>query len=290
MKFMIVTGMSGAGKSTAMNVLEDMGYYVIDNIPPRLIPEFANICMQSQGRIEKVAIVADVRSMMIQADGTAVSAVIKSINDLIDSGSDVSVVYLDADDNVLVRRYKETRRAHPLDLGSKLDIADSVSTERKMLAPLREIADIYFDTSRSSPNEFKKKFRDYFSDNPDDIMTVKILSFGFKYGIPTEADFVFDVRFLPNPFYIPELKKLTGRDKEVRDYVMSFDESQKLEKTIFELADIFIPLCINEGRPSVTIAFGCTGGQHRSVTFAERLYEHMREKNIRARLTHRELG
>lgn len=290
MKFVIITGMSGAGKSSAMNVLEDMGYYVIDNIPPGLIPELANICMQSQGRLEKVAIAADIRTMLAQSDGTAVSSLIDSINSLIDNGSDVSVVFLDAADNVLVNRYKETRRAHPLDLGSTQNIADSVTVERKMLVPLREIADIYIDTSRTSISEFKNIVRGYFADNASGVMAIKIMSFGFKYGIAPEADFVFDVRFLPNPFYIPELKKLTGLDKEVRDYVMRSEASQKLEKAIFDLMDVVIPNCSKEGRPTLTIAFGCTGGQHRSVTFAERLAEHLNSNGISTRTIHRELN
>ena len=288
MKFVIVTGMSGAGKSSAVNVLEDMGYYVIDNIPPRLIPEFAKICAASQGRIENIAVVADIRGIISGGGESAITDLLTCMEDL-RTEYDVNMVFLDANDAALINRYKETRRAHPLDYTSKGSIADAVAKERMILRPVIKAADMYFDTSRLSSNQFKREFRAYFTEDTNKLMTVRIMSFGFKYGTPAEADYIFDTRFLPNPFYIPELKNLTGKDKAVRDYVMSFKEAQILENQIGELVTFIIPLCRTEGRSSLTIAFGCTGGQHRSVTFAKRLGDILEENGIECTVIHREL-
>ncbi len=287
MKFVIVTGMSGAGKSTAVNILEDSGYYVIDNIPPVLIPDFANIC--DQGGFEKVAIGADIRGFVTQKSDAPEKELVENIKLLKHRYEDVKVVFVDADDDVLVRRYKETRRTHPMNAMFKIGVADAVKMEREMLAGIREISDIYYNTSGMSTNYFKQTFRETFSSDPESSLTVNIISFGFKYGIVTDADLVFDVRFLPNPFYIPELKPLSGLDKEVRDYVMSFEDSVEYEKRIHSLTDFVIPRCIKEGRPGLTIAIGCTGGQHRSVTFAERLNDHLTAKGINTLVIHREM-
>lgn len=289
MKFVIITGMSGSGKSSAVNVLEDLGYYVIDNIPPRLIPEFAKICAASQGRIENIAIVADIRGIISGGGEEAIKELL-DCTEALKTEHDVNMVFLDANDSTLINRYKETRRAHPLDYTSKGSIAESVAQERKILLPVIKAADMYFDTSRMTSNQFKREFRDYFTEDADKLMAVRIMSFGFKYGAPSEADYIFDTRFLPNPFYIPELKQLTGKDKAVRDYVMAFKEAQILEYKIGELATFIIPLCRTEGRSSLTFAFGCTGGQHRSVTFAIRLGNYLRDNGIECTVIHRELG
>ncbi|MGN0665977.1 MAG: RNase adapter RapZ [Huintestinicola sp.] len=283
MKFLIVTGLSGAGKSGAVNVLEDIGYYCIDNIPPQLIPKFADICIQSKGSMSKVAIVADIRG------GAVYNELDSSIEYLKQRVSDVSVLFLDASDDVLIRRYKETRRRHPLDESAHGSIQNAIVMERKMMEHIRDSADYYIDTSDMKAQQLREIVAELFLDNPGDVMSVTIMSFGFKYGAAREADLVFDVRCLPNPFYIPELKKHTGMESCVRDYVMSFEQSKELDKKLKELIDFLIPLYRHEGKTQLVIAFGCTGGKHRSVTFAENMYNYLNEKDIRVRLSHRDI-
>ncbi|MBQ4486454.1 MAG: RNase adapter RapZ [Oscillospiraceae bacterium] len=290
MKFTIVTGLSGAGKSSIVNVLEDIGYYVVDNIPPRLISEFVNICIQAnnQGQMDKVAIVADVRAVLMQ--GEDMMTLLKTaIDDIKRLGHEVTVVFLDADNATLVKRYKETRRVHPLEKKTNGSLLKALEMEHEMFAPMIELADLYMDTSQMPISEFKNDVKRVFSDDPDNLINVKILSFGFKYGLPLESDLVFDVRCLPNPFYIDELKHLTGLDKKVRDYVMGFEQSKELEKKITDLVDFLMPMYIEEGKSSITIAFGCTGGKHRSVTFAENMYAHLKDSGVSVTLTHREI-
>ena len=289
MKFLIVTGLSGSGKSGAVNVLEDIGYYCIDNIPPQLIPKFADICFQSKGQMNKVAIVTDIRGIAIDGDGTALSELETGLEYLRHSGPEVTVLFLDASDETLIKRYKETRRKHPLDEQSHGSLQKAITMEREMLANLREASDFCIDTSDMSMSQLKDTVTDMFMDNPDDRMAVKIMSFGFKYGMCREADLVFDVRCLPNPFYIPELKKHTGLESCVRDYVMSFDQSKELERKLRDMIDFLLPLYRHEGKTSLVIAFGCTGGKHRSVTFAENIYHYLDEKGIRARVSHRDI-
>ncbi|MBP0956408.1 MAG: RNase adapter RapZ [Oscillospiraceae bacterium] len=283
MKFLIVTGLSGSGKSGAVNALEDIGYYCIDNIPPQLIPKFADICLQSNGQMDKVAIVTDIRGgdMFYQLDG--------GLEYLRHSGPDVKILFLDASDDVLIKRYKETRRRHPLDEQCHGSLLSAITKERAVLSSIREAADYYIDTSDMSMAQLRDTVTDLFMDNPDDRMAVKVMSFGFKYGMCREADLVLDVRCLPNPFYIPELRKHTGLESCVRDYVMSFEQSRELEKKLFELIDFLIPLYRQEGKTSLVIAFGCTGGKHRSVTFAENMHTYLEEKGVRTRVTHRDI-
>lgn len=283
MQFLIVTGLSGSGKSGAVNVLEDIGYYCIDNIPPQLIPKFADICFQSKGQMNKVAIVTDIRGgeMFYELD--------MSLDYLRHSGPEVSILFLDASDEVLIKRYKETRRKHPLDEQACGSLLNAISMERKILSTIREEADHYIDTSDMSMAQLRDTVSDLFMDNPDDRMSVKIMSFGFKYGMCREADLVFDVRCLPNPFYIPELKSHTGLESCVRDYVMSFDQSRELDSKLRDLIDFLIPLYRHEGKTSLVIAFGCTGGKHRSVTFAENMFRYLSDHKIKARINHRDL-
>ncbi len=283
MKFLIVTGLSGSGKSGAVNVLEDIGYYCIDNIPPQLIPKFADICFQSKGSMNKVAIVTDIRGgeLFYELDG--------SLDYLRHSGPEVSVLFLDASDEVLIKRYKETRRRHPLDEQAHGSLQGAITMERQILSNIRDAADYYIDTSDMSISQLKDTVIDLFMDNPDDRMSVKIMSFGFKYGMCREADLVFDVRCLPNPFYIAELKKHTGLENCVRDYVMSFDQSKELDKRLKELIDFLLPLYRREGKTQLVIAFGCTGGKHRSVTFAENIYHYLSEKGVKSRVNHRDI-
>ncbi len=283
MKFLIVTGMSGSGKSGAVNVLEDIGYYCIDNIPPQLIPKFAEICINN-GQMQKVAIVTDIRG------GELFFELDEGLNYLKKNRLDTSILFLDASDEVLIKRYKETRRRHPLDEQSHGSLQRAINTEREVLASVREHADYYIDTSDLSMGQLKETVYSLFLDNPNESMVVKVMSFGFKYGISREADLVFDVRCLPNPFYIPELKQHTGLESCVCDYVLSFDQSKELEKKLKDMLDFLIPLYIHEGKSQLVIAFGCTGGKHRSVTFAETIYKHLVDKNMRCRISHRDIN
>ena len=276
MKFLIVTGLSGSGKSGAVNVLEDIGYYCIDNIPPQLIPKFAEICINN-GQMNKVAIVTDIRGgeLFLELD--------EGLNYLKSNK-------LDASDEVLIKRYKETRRKHPLDEQCHGSLQSAIDTERKMLETVRGNADYYIDTSDLSMNQLKETVYSLFLDNPNDSMVVKIMSFGYKYGVSREADLVFDVRCLPNPFYIPELKHHTGTESCVSDYVLSFEQSRTLARKLEDLLDFLIPLYIHEGKSQLVIAFGCTGGKHRSVTFAETLFKYLSDKKIRCRISHRDIN
>ena len=283
MKFLIVTGLSGSGKSGAVNVLEDIGYYCIDNIPPQLIPKFAEICINN-GQMNKVAIVTDIRGgeLFLELD--------EVLNYLKSNKLDTSKLFLDASDEVLIKRYKETRRKHPLDEQCHGSLQSAIDTERKMLETVRGNADYYIDTSDLSMNQLKETVYSLFLDNPNDSMVVKIMSFGYKYGVSREADLVFDVRCLPNPFYIPELKHHTGTESCVSDYVLSFEQSRKLVEKLEDLLDFLIPLYIHEGKSQLVIAFGCTGGKHRSVTFAETLFKYLSDKKIRCRISHRDIN
>ncbi len=289
MKFLIVTGLSGSGKSGAVNVLEDIGYYCIDNIPPQLIPKFADICIKSKGQMNKVAIVADIRGIVTDADGNALDELRDGLEYLRSSDPDVSVLFLDAADETLIKRYKETRRKHPLDEQARGSLQNAITMERDILAPMRENADYYIDTSDMPLSQLKDTVIDLFMENPDDRMSVKLMSFGFKYGMCREADLVFDVRCLPNPFYIPELRKHTGLESCVRDYVMSFEQSQQLETKLRDLIDFLIPLYRHEGKTQLVIAFGCTGGKHRSVTFAENISRYLSDNGVKVRVNHRDI-
>lgn len=282
MKFLIVTGLSGSGKSGAVNVLEDIGYYCIDNIPPQLIPKFAEICI-ANGQMKKVAIVTDIRGgeLFLELD--------EGLSYLQNNGLETSILFLDASDEVLIKRYKETRRKHPLDEQSHGSLQKAINTEREVLSSVREKADYYIDTSDLSMNQLKETVYSLFLDNPNDSMVIKVMSFGYKYGISREADLVFDVRCLPNPFYIPELKHHTGIESCVSDYVLKFDQSQKLVHKLEDLMDFLIPLYIREGKSQLVVAFGCTGGKHRSVTFAEVLFRYLKDKGLKCRISHRDI-
>lgn len=283
MKFLIVTGLSGSGKSTAVDVLEDIGYYCIDNMPPELIGKFAEISAQSGGKLEKVAFVADIRGgdFFLKLDET--------IKQLKSENEDIKVLFLDSADDIIVRRYKETRRKHPLDEVSKGNIRRAIETERKMLVPIKEQADFYLDTSGTSTAQFKERMYSLFLESGEQSLRMDVCSFGFKYGTFNEADLIFDVRCLPNPFYIPELKEKTGLNREVYDYVLSFPEAKELLKKLIDLLDFLIPLYKKEGKSQLVIAFGCTGGKHRSVTYAEAVGRYLETKFPKLRITHRDI-
>lgn len=283
MQFVIITGMSGSGKSSAVNVLEDIGYYCVDNMPPELIPKFANICSQSDGKIDKVAFVVDIRG------GDLFLKLQDTVKQLQGEGVSLKILFLDSSDDVIVRRYKETRRKHLLDEVSYGNIRKAIETEREILRPIKAQADFYIDTSRSSTAQFKERLYSIFLGN-NEFMHIDVQSFGFKFGAMSEGDLVFDVRCLPNPFYVPELKNKTGLDKDVYDYVLSFDEAKVLLGKLTDLIDYLIPLYEKEGKSQLVIAFGCTGGKHRSVTFAEAVAEHLRKQGHRIRITHRDIN
>lgn len=283
MDFVIVTGLSGSGKSSVVNVLEDMGYYCIDNMPPELIPKFAEICAQSEGNIEHVAIVTDIRggNLFLKLKDTIIS--------IQEQGMKLKILFLDTQDDVLVKRYKETRRKHPLDENFHGSLQRAIKYEREQLSSLKEMADYYIDTTGLSVTELKGRVNEIFLDNANDFMQITVSSFGFKYGSHSEADLIFDVRCLPNPFYVQELRGHTGIESCVSDYVMQYEQSQELLKRLKDLVDFLIPLYVKEGKSQLVIAFGCTGGKHRSVTFAEKLGNYLKDKGFKTRISHRDL-
>jgi UPF0042 nucleotide-binding protein len=283
MQLVIVTGMSGSGKSTAMKVLEDIGFYCIDNLPPLLIPKFVDICEQTGGSLNKVAVAIDIRT------GDMFSEIFTTLKALREEmHSQLKVIFMEAADDALIRRYKETRRKHPL-MEKTSTLQEAIRLEREQLHPLQGISDYYIETTRLSSSQLGSEIRDLFLENQTDSMLVKIMSFGYKYGMSTEADLVFDVRCLPNPFYIPELKTHTGCEECVRDYVMSFQQSQDLLAKLTDLLEFLFPLYITEGKAQLVVAFGCTGGKHRSVTFAELIGNSLREKGYRIHKLHRDI-
>lgn len=283
MDFIIITGMSGAGKSRTIDALEDIGFYCIDNMPPKLISKFAEICLQSDGKISRVAIVTDVRG------GELFQGLFEELDLLKSQGLSYKLMFLDASDAVLMRRYKETRRRHPLLDIVKGSIEDAVKTERLLLKPARERADYIIDTTHLSSTQLKERISNIFLDNIATGMLINCMSFGFKYGPATEADLVFDVRCLPNPFYVDELKRQTGLDKPVYNYVMKWPQSAELAKKIIDLVDFLFPYYLDEGKSQLVIAFGCTGGKHRSVTFAQLLYQHLSELGNKVTVNHRDI-
>ena len=283
MDFVIVTGLSGAGKSRAVDALEDIGFYCVDNMPPALISKFAELCLQSDGKINRVAIVTDIRG------GDLFQGLFAELDALRDKSLDYKLLFLDASDSVLINRFKETRRKHPLITKNSMSVEAAIHKERELLRPLRERADYVIDTSLTSAQQLRQKIGNLFLDNISDNLLINCMSFGFKYGIPTEADLVFDVRCMPNPYYIDELKTKTGLDQVVRDYVMSFPQSIQLRDKLFDLIDFLIPYFHEEGKSQLVIAVGCTGGKHRSVTFAELLYSHLAEKGNKVSVNHRDI-
>lgn len=283
MDCIIVTGLSGSGKSLAINALEDIGFYCIDNMPPQLIPKFAEISSRSDGKIGRVAFGVDIRG------GELFFHLADQLAELREGGMSVKTLFLDAGDSVLMKRYKETRRKHPLDELAEGNLARAIEAERELLAPIRAQADFYLDTSLLSAQQLRERVNGLFLENVGDSMIVTCVSFGFKYGVPSEADLVFDVRCLPNPFYFPELKEKTGLDKPVSDYVMSQEPAVELQRKLEDLVSFLLPLYVGEGKSQLVIAFGCTGGHHRSVTFAENMHLFLKAHGYRTRVSHRDI-
>lgn len=281
MDFTILTGMSGSGKTMAIHFFEDMGYFCIDNMPPALIPMLANMMTTVKDKFRNVALVIDIRV------GDMINELLDQVDEL-RANYNVKILFLDTDDNTLVHRYKETRRAHPLN--NPKGLLESIREERKMLRKLRDEADTVVDTTGFKNNMLRDKLMEIYNhDSVNPHFEIKVESFGFKHGIPVDADLVFDVRCFPNPFYIPELKRKTGNDKEVRDYVMSSPQAREFFNKLKEMIEMLVPLYVEEGRSSLIIAIGCTGGHHRSVTFTNLLSDYLTELGYTSSTVHRDL-
>lgn len=283
MEFLIVTGLSGAGKSRAVDALEDIGFYCVDNIPPKLIPTFYDLCEKAGNTFSRVAVVTDIRG------GDMFSSLFETLDDLKNENKPYRILFLDANDFVLINRFKETRRKHPLAENNLGSLEQAVKLERGILRPVREKADYIIDTSFLSPSQLKERISNLFLGDSSQALMVHCVSFGFKYGLPTEADLVFDVRCLPNPFYIEELKHLTGLDEPVYSYVMKWEQTKGFVQRMIGLIDYTLPLYCDEGKSQLVIAIGCTGGKHRSVALAQLLYDHLLQNGHRTSVNHRDI-
>lgn len=283
MRFVVVTGMSGAGKSTALKMLEDVGYYCVDNLPHALIPKLAELTSVENAEINKIAVGVDIRS------GNNFSELEQILDQLIALGLEYEILFLDSRDEVLIKRYKETRRYHPLAKDGKLE--QGIEEERKALATLKKRSEYILDTSNMLTRELKAELNKIFVENKEfKNIYVTIYSFGFKYGIPSDADLVFDVRFLPNPYYIEELRHQTGNDESVQRFVMSNDAAQIFLNKLEDMTRFLIPHYISEGKHQLVIAIGCTGGKHRSVTLANGLYNILKkDENLGIKTEHRDI-
>ena len=283
MKFIILTGMSGAGKSTALKIMEDIGYFCVDNLPIALIEKFAELA-DPASELQKVAVGVDIRS------GQALDNLQGILDHLAATGKSFEILYLDSTDQVLVKRYKETRHLHPLAGGERVD--KGIQKERQRMAFLRKRADYIIDTSNMLTRELKAELEKIFVRNQDyKSLFVTVVSFGFKYGIPTDADLVFDVRFLPNPYYVEALRPKTGNDREIQEFVMGFKEAGQFLEYLEDMVKFLIPNYITEGKTQLVIGIGCTGGKHRSVTLANALYQQLRqEEAYGVKIEHRDIG
>lgn len=283
MRFVIVTGMSGAGKLTAQKMLEDLGYYCVDNLPVPLISKFVELILEPNREITKVVLGIDVRA------DQSFDEVQEALDELKKKNFPYEILFMDSSDETLQKRYKESRRMHPLAPEGR--VIDGIKKERKILKKIKSDADYVIDTSKLLTRELKVELENIFVKNENyNSLMVSIESFGFKHGLPADVDLVFDVRFLPNPYYIEELKNKTGNDKEVRDYVMSFEESRKFLKMLTDMLLFLIPNYVKEGKNQLVIGIGCTGGKHRSVTLANELYESLKGRgSFGLTLEHRDL-
>ena len=284
MKTVIITGMSGAGKTSAIHILEDISYYCIDNIPHMLISSFISLCENSNFHMNKIALVADARS------GELVTHLYTEIEKLKRGGNECTVLFLDANDETLIKRYKETRRKHPQGDGGRIDAG--IRFERNLFSEIKKSADLVIDTSNMLTREFREKIVSYFESHEREYesISVNVVSFGFKRGIPLDCDLVFDVRFMPNPFYDEDLRTKTGKEEAVANYALSCESSQKFLQKLDDMLLHLLPLYAEEGKNSLVIGIGCTGGKHRSVAVAEYIKNTLSQKNYFVSVNHRDLG
>lgn len=282
MNFIIVTGMSGAGKSSAINFFEDMGYYCVDNLPPTLIKSFADLIVAQENKVSKVVLGIDTRGGGLFAD------LFDSLQELTEGGHTYEIIFFDCSDAELIKRYKETRRLHPLARSERIE--DGIIREREILKEIKEKAEHIIDTSYLLSKDTRGVlYKIYCEEEAFDSLMITIVSFGFKYGIPIDADLVFDVRFAPNPYYIPEMRPCTGNDKIVSDYVMQFDVSKDFLAKLEDMVGFLIPNYKKEGKNQLVIAIGCTGGKHRSVTLANALYDFLQKRGHTVIKQHRDI-
>ena len=284
MELLIVTGMSGAGKSAVIDALEDLGYFCADNMPPALIPTIAQFVNTSNEVQKKVATVTDIR-----VGEKSLMDFYKAFDTLKKMNYSYKILFVDASDDVLLRRYKETRRKHPLIDEFEGSLGQCLAKEREILTNIRTVADFVIDTSKTTVTECKHRVNELFLDNPDMALHIRCMSFGFKYGIPTDADIVYDVRCLPNPFYEPEMKHKTGLDKDVSDFVLKYEQSKNILAKLNDLIEYTIPFYIEEGKSQLVIAIGCTGGRHRSVCFAENIRNNLVKNGYNVSIKHRDI-
>lgn len=283
MNFVIVSGLSGAGKSKAVSFLEDIGYYCVDNLPASLIPKFAELCMAGGGKYDKVAVVTDIRG------GQTFDGLFDALAELRNMQCDYKILFMEANTETIIKRYKETRRSHPL-AGGGTTLEEVVALERAALEPVRKIAEFIIDTSALSTAKLRGEILRMFStEHLSTAMSVSVISFGFKYGIPIEADLVFDVRFLPNPYYMTELREQTGLDEGVRNFVFGYQQSLDFLNKVEDLIGFLLPNYEEEGKTALVIAIGCTGGQHRSVAITRALADFIRQKGYNATENHRDM-
>jgi UPF0042 nucleotide-binding protein len=284
MRFVVISGLSGAGKTQAIRCLEDLGYFCVDNLPATLIPKFAEACYQTDGKIDKIALVIDIRG------GKFFDDLFQSLNFLKDQNLEYEILFLDAKDETLIKRFKESRRKHPLAPEGR--ILNGITMERNRLKEVKDRANNIIDTTKLSPRELREKLIGIYSEDGqvENELMITVLSFGFKYGIPVDSDLVFDVRFLPNPFYIPELKPFSGNDKSVRDYVFGFDVTKDFADKLEDMAKFLLPHYLKEGKRQLIISIGCTGGRHRSVAIANETYERLKKNGHKVTLDHRDIN
>lgn len=284
MEFVIISGLSGAGKSNASKTLEDIGFYCVDNLPVDLIPQFAQLCLATKGRYEKVALVTDVRG------GLTFDGLFLALEKLDAMKCVYTILFFEATTEALIKRFKETRRMHPL-MRDGSTLLEAVERERKLLEPVRHRAAYIFDTSTFSAAKMRGELIRLFAANArEHSMAVEVCSFGFKYGLPMDADLVFDVRFLPNPYYIAELKNKTGLDQDVRDFVFSYQQTKDYVQKLEDLLAFSLPLHLEEGKTNLSVAVGCTGGRHRSVAIAKELGDFITKLGFATVVSHRDLG
>ena len=284
MQFIIISGLSGAGKSRAASDLEDLGFYCVDNMPAEMIPQFASLCLATKGRYEKVALVTDVRSSM------TFDSLFQSLDKLDEMHLEYAIFFIEASTEVIIKRFKETRRLHPL-MRDGTPVLQAVGRERQLLEPVRTRASAIIDTSNLTTGKLRGKLIDLVAGGVRErAMHVTVLSFGFKYGLPLDADLVFDVRFLPNPYYIPELKALTGLDEPVRNFIFQYQQTKDFLEKTEDLLAFLLPNYVDEGKTDLVIAVGCTGGQHRSSCIAKELCDFISKRGYVANLTHRDMS